>query len=153
MSTPTPPDDDAVESSLIDALHEDADAFTEYPPGCPELIPFLELRPRSRRARFKRKFAECTALEDTVKDVQRRAKKLAATSKVTPELQSLRMQLSADMDDLFGLMDEVLEIAAVDEVKWRAWSDGLAGNDADLARVFQLYMQRSQPGEASSSAS
>jgi len=155
MTTPDPVDpgvDDGVENSLIDALREDADALAEYPPGCPELVPFLELRPRSRRARFKRKFAECTALEDTVKDVQKRAKKLSATSKVTPELQALRMQLSADVDDLFGLMDEVLEIAAADEVKWRAWSDGLA-DDNDLARVFQLYMTRSQPGEASGSAS
>lgn len=155
MTTPNPvePDvDDGVENSLIDALRDDAAALTEYPTGCPELIPFLELRPRSRRARFKRKFAECTALEDTVKDVQKRAKKLAATTKVTPELAALRMRLSADVDDLFGLMDEVLSIAADDEAKWRVWSDGL-DDDNDLARVFQLYMQRSQPGEASSSAS
>jgi len=153
MTTPDPVEPDAdVENSLIDALAADAGVLTEYPPGVPELVPFLELRPRSRRARFKRKFAECTALEDTVKDVQRRAKKLAATTKVTPELQALRMRLSADVDELFGLMDEVLEIAAADEVKWRAWSDGLA-DDNDLARVFQLYMTRSQPGEASGSAS
>jgi hypothetical protein len=147
-----PATDDAVENSLIDALHDDVDAFTEYPPGCPELIPFLELRPRQRRARFKRKFAECTDLEKRVRDVQARAKKLSANTKVTPELQKLRMQLSADVDELFGLMDEVLTIAAVDETKWRAWSDGLP-DDNDLARVFQLYMQRSQAGEASSSAS
>lgn len=151
MTTPTPPDDD-VENSLIDALAEDAGALTEYPPGTPELTPYLELKPRSRRARFKRKFAECTALEDTVKDVQRRAKKLAANQKNTPELASLRMQLSADVDDLFGLMDEVLANAAADETAWRKWSDNLT-DDNDLARVFQLYLQRSQPGEASSSAS
>jgi hypothetical protein len=152
VTTPLPEPDDAVEESLVDALRDDAAALTEYPPGTPELIPFMELRPRSRRARFKRKFAECTALEDTVKDVQSRAKKLARTTKVTPELAALRMRLSADVDDLFGLMDEVLTIAAVDETKWRMWSDGLQ-DENDLARVFQLYMQRSQPGEASSSSS
>jgi hypothetical protein len=152
MTTPLPDADDAVENSLVDALREDAGLLTEYPAGTPELTPFMELKPRSRRARFKRKFAECTALEDTVKDVQARAKKIAAAKKPTPELGALRLRLSADVDDLFGLMDEVLELAAVDPTAWRKWSDNL-DDENDLARVFQLYMQRSQPGEASGSSS
>lgn len=152
MTAPLPDTDDAVEESLVDALRDDAGALAEYPPDTPELVPYLELKPRSRRSRFKRKFAECTALEDTIKDVQKRAKSLARTTKVTPELSAMRMRLSADVDDLFQVMDEVLTIAAVDELAWRDWSDNLA-DDNDLARVFQLYMQRSQPGEASGSSS
>lgn len=151
MTTPLP-DDDAVENTLVDALREDAGVLTEYPPGTPELTPYLDLKPRSKRARFKRKFAECTALEDTVKEIQGRAKKLAATKKETPELGAMRIRLSADVDDLFGLMDEVLELAAVDPAAWRKWSDNL-DDENDLARVFQLFMQRSQPGEASGSSS
>lgn len=149
--TDTPDDVDAVENTLVDALHEDANALTEYPPGCPELIPFLSLRPRSRRARFKRKFSECTVLEDQLKDLQRRSKKLDNT-KVSPDLARLRLQLSADFDDMVQVMDETLEIAAVDPEAYRAWSDEQTDDNA-IPRLFQLYVNRSQVGEASSSTS
>lgn len=149
--TDTPDDVDAVENTMVDALHADAEALTEYPPGCPDLIPYLNLRPLSRRAQFKRKFSECTVLEDQLKDLQKRAKKLD-NGRVSPDLGRLRLQLSADYDDMVGLMDEVLELAAADPEAYRAWSAEQTDDNA-VPRVFQLYVNRSQPGEASSSAS
>jgi hypothetical protein len=148
----TPDIDDDGDVTLIDALHEDAGALEEYPAGCPELTPYLKLRPRSRRSQFKRQLAEVTKLEDMVRDLNKRVKAIRTTKKPTPEGAAIQLRLMADVDDMYQEMDTLLSIAAVDAEAWREWSDNLA-DDNDLARVFQLYMKRSQTGEASSSAS
>lgn len=134
-----------------DALTSVADVADDYPEGTPELVPYLQLRPRSRRAAFKRKYAEFARIEDQVKDMNRRLKEVGDDVEVTPEVTSLRMRLWADADDMYQLMDETLELAASDEVAYRAWSDNM-DDDNQLSTVFSLYLKLSQPGEALSSA-
>ncbi|HEX6969046.1 MAG TPA: hypothetical protein VF174_09590 [Micromonosporaceae bacterium] len=128
--------------SLVDQLAEDA-VPTEYPEGAPELLPFLQLRPRSRRAAFKRQYAEVIDLQ---KEVTSRSK--GVTEKSSP---SAQMRLAADLDDLYEQIDQLMQLAAVDEAAYRKWADEV--DDETLLVTFNVYAARSQPGEASSSAS
>ena len=128
--------------SVIDQLAEDA-LPTEYPEGAPELLPYLQLRPRSRRAQFKRKYAEVIAFQE---ELQKKHKGITPESPVADQ-----MRLSADVDELYERIDELMELAAVDPGAYRKWADEVA--DEMLLQTFQVYAQRSQPGEASSSAS
>lgn len=130
------------EPSVVDQLAEDA-LPTEYPEGAPELLPYLALRPRSRRAEFKRRYAEVVEFQ----------KKISAKHKSVTDKSPLadQMRMAADLDDLYERIDQVLEIAAADAKAYRAWSDEV--DDETLMRTFNVYAVRSQPGEASSSAS
>lgn len=130
--------------STIDELAEDA-APTTYPAGTPDLRPYLQIRPRSRRAEFKRKFADFTSLQAKVNEI----KESGALAEDADQADRLRAW--ADLDDMYQQMDELLALAAVDPDAYRAWSDKV--DDDDLVRVFNVFMQRTQPGEASSSAS
>lgn len=128
--------------SVIDQLAEDA-LPTEYPEGAPELLPFLTLRPRSRRAQFKRQYADVIAFQE---ELQKRHKDVTTSSPPADQ-----MRLAADMDDLCERVDQLMELVAADPVAYRKWADEV--DDETLVKVFQVYVQRSQPGEASSSAS
>lgn len=129
--------------STIDELAEDA-APPEYPDGAPLLRPYLQIRPRSRRAEFKRKFADFTALKDKVDEIK--------ASGVLGEHaeQADRLRAWADLDDMYQQMDELMALAAVNPVAYQEWSDEV--DDDVLVTVFNVFMQRTQPGEASSSA-
>lgn len=130
--------------STIDELADDA-APPAYPAGAPDLRPYLQIRPRSRRAEFKRKFADFTSLQAKVNEI----KESGALAEDADQADRLRAW--ADLDDMYQQMDELLALAATDPDAYRAWSDTV--DDDDLVRVFNVFMQRTQPGEASSSAS
>jgi len=134
--------DSKEQPSLVDQLAEDA-APEEYPAGVPELLPFLQIRPRSRRAEFKRRYAEVIDFQKKVS-----AKYKAVTGKAPL---SEKMRMAADLDDLYERIDQTLEIAAADPKAYRKWSDEV--DDENLLKTFNVYSVRSQPGEASSSAS
>lgn len=136
---PVEADVDAIDELAADAVP------TEYPDGAPLLQPYLQIRPRSRRAEFKRKFAEFSKVQDQVNKI-----KESGVLSDTGD-QAGRLNAWADMDDMYQQMDELLEMAAVNPEAYREWSD--TADDAALGQVFSVYMKRTQPGEASSSAS
>lgn len=143
--------DEPDEPTLIDALADEAAPEpAEYPVGAPLLKPYLQIRPRSRRAEFKRRYAEFATMQDTVGALAKAAN--ATDAPKLPEAQQAaeNMLLWADADDLYQKMDDLMRLAAVDEVEYTAWSDD--ADDKDLIATFQVYMRVSQPGEASSSA-
>lgn len=134
--------------SAIDALAEDAVA-DEYPEGAPLLIPYLQIRPRSKRAQFKRQYAEFAELQERMQAVQSSgvlADKDADNQSQTAE----RLRVWAELDDYMQAMDDLMAMAAVNPDAYREWSD--QADDAHLTAVFQVYARRTQPGEASSSA-
>jgi hypothetical protein len=135
--------------SVVDQMGEDATpvAPDEYPPGTPELKPMLSIRPRSRRAEFKRKISEINAALAECKRIEAEGKR----AKGVEEQQSAQFRLSAAMDDLYQIMDEALTLAAVDPDAYAKWSD--EASDVDLNAAFTVYQRRTQPGEASSSTS
>jgi hypothetical protein len=140
--------------SVIDQMAADA-APAEYPEGTPELRPWLQIRPRSRRAQFKRKYAEFSKVRDDVRRFQESGLFNAPEdgAEETPERTAEKLRMWADMDDYYQLMDELLELAALDPVAYRSWSDAPTLTDETLSQAFTVYMMRTQPGEASSSAS
>lgn len=133
----------ATKPSVIDQLAEDA-IPDEYPAGTPELLPYLQIRPRTRRAEFKRAYAQFAELQEKVSSIGRDA--LAEDAPV-----AVKMRAWADLDEVYGAMEELLALAAADADAFQAWV--VNANDELLAQVFQIYAKRSQPGEASSSAS
>src|SRR5690606_29149193 len=64
--------------SVSDQLAEDA-LPTAYREGAPELLPYLQLRRRSRRAQFKRKYAEVIAFQE---ELQKKHKGITPESPV-----------------------------------------------------------------------
>lgn len=138
-------DDDA---SLVDQMAEDAvEVPTEYPPGVPELKTMLAIQPRSRRAAFKRKYAEVAEYMSTVRELEKNTKKI----KSDDERQVAELRLWAEVDELYQRIIDALRIAAMDEAKFDAWADEVS--DEDLQATFAVYQQRTQPGEAPSSTS
>lgn len=142
------------EPTLIDALAaESAPEPVDYPVGAPLLKPYLQIRPRSNRAKFKREYAEFAKQQDTIGALTKAARRAEDDDAVKlPEAEQAaeNMRLWADADDLYQKMDDLMRLAAVSSDEYSAWSDEV--DDKDLVQTFQAYMQESQPGEASSSA-
>lgn len=139
------------EPTLIDDLAaEAAPEPEEYPDGAPELKPYLQIRPRSKRAEFKRKYADFARRQGTVNALMKASKDVEDVESPTAEQAGEKMKLWADADDLYQEMDDLMRLASVDPEKYAVWSDEVA--DDELIATFKVYMKRSQPGEASSSA-
>jgi hypothetical protein len=132
---------------VIDELADDATP-AEYPEGAPLLKPYLQIRPRSLRAEFKRKYAEFAGVQEEMQKVQ--ASGVLKEDDDDPKQGAEKMRVWADMDDYYQLMDDLMAMAAVNPDAYREWSD--QADDAELVAVFQVYAKRSQPGEASRSA-
>ena len=141
-----PPAKKTDQPSVVDQLAEDATP-DEYPAGAPELQPYLQIRPRSKRAEFKRKYAKFAEQQDKTQALH----KAANRKDDDPAAVADKMRVWADLDDLYQVMDELMELAAVDPDAYRKWADEAV--DEVLVKVFQVFMKRSQPGEASSSTS
>lgn len=139
---------ESVEPSVVDSLAEDA-VPDEYPEGSPLLLPMLQIRPRSRRAEFKRKYAEFAKMQAQVRDMQDDLAKLADDADASTEATAQRLELWANIDDYYQLIDELMAMAAVHPEHYREWSDEV--DDAGLVLVFSVYSKRAQPGEAPSS--
>jgi hypothetical protein len=132
-------------TSITDQMGEDAQAATvEYPDGAPEFIVPLAIRPRSRRAEFKRRYA-------AVLERYERANKLRNALDEENPPPSEQMKIMAELDEVYQAVIEALEIVAVDPEQYKMWADEV--EDADLMQTFTAYNVRTQPGEASSSTS
>lgn len=140
------PDD---KPSVIDALNDDASP-EEYPEGAPVLRSWLQIRPRSKRAEFKRKFGEFNDMRGAIDKAQKAAKRADVAAAAGKDVQGELLKLSAQADDMYQLMDDLMRMAAVNEDYYSKWSDDV--DDADLVATFNVFVKRSQPGEASSSA-
>lgn len=137
--------------SVVDQMAEDAEAVTappEFPAGAPDLKPLLAIRPRSRRAEFKRRYAEIAEQKPGMEVAQKAAAKLKQGS---DERYAAELRLWAQMDDFYDKVDAALRLAAIDPDAYAAWSDAVS--DEDLAQTFSAYQARTQPGEAPSSTS
>lgn len=136
--------------SVLDQMADDVDSVelpTEYPPGCPEFKVYLAIRPRSRRGEFKNLLADLAEMNP-----QLRAEQAAITKlKNKDEKQAASMRLWARMDEMYELVERALRIVAVDTEKFNAWAESVS--DEELQIAWAVYQQRTQPGEASSSAS
>lgn len=143
---------DDEQPSVVDALADDAEAVeipTEYPAGVPALKPMLAIRPRSKRAEFKRRFAEVAEMRGLVEKSRAEAVKLKEGS---DERYAAELRMWAQMDDLYDKVNAALRIASADQDEYDTWSDALE-DDNDLMTTFTVYQSRTQPGEASSSTS
>lgn len=147
-NTKKPDQPSALEPSAVDELADDATP-EEYPEGAPILRPYLQIRPRSKRAEFKRKYAEFSGVQGQMQKVKASGV-LEADDGTDPERGAEQLRVWADMDDFYQMMDDLMALAAVNPDAYREWSD--QADDAALVAVFQVYAKRSQPGEVSRSA-
>ena len=146
MKGPRMPEKKPEQPSVLDELADDAvPDLDEYPEGAPELQPDLGLRPRSRRAEFKRKYAEVAERMKATQEMRRELAKAEDKDDQAPKL-----RLWAELDDLYQAIDELLALVARDVEAYAHWSDEVT--DDDLMATFIVYQKRSQVGEASSSA-
>lgn len=134
--------------SAVDELAADA-VPAEYPEGAPLLQPYLQIRPRSKRAEFKRKYAEFADIQSQMQKVEASGV-LKDDGGADPDRGAAQLRVWADMDDYYQMMDDLMAMAAVNPDAYREWSD--EADDAELVAVFQVYAKRSQPGEVSRSA-
>lgn len=135
--------------SVVDQMAEDveaADAPVEYPPGAPEFKVLLAVR-RGRRAEFKRLLADIADKSNLARDGQNALKKIKDERRKEREL----FLLSAQIDEAMELIEQALRLVAVDTEKYDAWVADVS--DADLQATWGAYQNRTQPGEASGSAS
>lgn len=132
---------DEAQPTIIDALNEDA-APREYPKDAPGLWPYLKL-PFRDRAKF---FSVYRVLQAKQSDL------LAAEKKrKRGKLSDAQMLATAEgLYDLYSHMDDLMRIAAVDKDAYDEWVRD--HTDEEFAELFAVYVERSQPGEASSSA-
>lgn len=145
-----PPTKKVDDVSVLDQMATDAEeieAPTEYPPGAPEFKVYLALRPRTRRAEFKRLLAELTELNPELRAQQ------AAIAKIKDDgqKQAASMRLWARMDEMYEIVEKALRLVAVDVEKFDAWA--AEASDEDLQTTWAVYQTKAQPGEAPSSAS
>jgi hypothetical protein len=127
---------------------EELDSPPEYPPGVPEFKTLLVLRPRSRRATFKREYAE---IARRVADLRKRQEAMLKMKAESDEQQYEFLNVSADADELCELIESALRLVTVDPEAFDAWA--MEASDEELQQAWNAYQVRMQPGEASSSAS
>jgi hypothetical protein len=130
-------------TTTVEALASDATSQdVAYPDGCPELIPVLRL-PRSRRADY----------YDAMSRVSEMQRSASGAEKVADESRPVEIRLAevADMNRMLAAIEDLLAVVAADPDEFRAWA--LDVDDSILVEAFNAYIARTQPGEASSSAS
>lgn len=136
--------------SVLDQMATDVESTevpTEYPPGAPEFKVYLALRPRARRADFKRLLAELTELNPELRAQQAAIAKL----KDRGAKEAASMRLWARMDEMYEIVEKALRLVAVDVEKFDTWAAD--ASDEDLQTTWAVYQTKAQPGEAPSSAS
>lgn len=136
--------------SVVDQMADDVESVEvpkEYPPGVPEFKVYLSVRPRSRRAEFKRYLAELSEMNPTLRAEQAAIEKM----KNQADKEAASMRLWARMDEMYEVVEKALRLVAVDVEKFDAWAEDVS--DEDLQTTWAVYQTKAQPGEASSSAS
>jgi hypothetical protein len=138
--------------SVVDEMVDDANP-PDYPAGTPTLIEYRFLYPRSKRGEFKRLLAKFRRAQEKVNSgvADGLAEDGDKDEELSAEQQEARIELAADADDLFDLMDRLMRMCAADPDEYEAWTRVV--EDVVLAKTFSVFMARSQPGEASSSTS
>lgn len=127
--------------TIIDALHEDA-APKEYPKGAPTLWPYLKL-PFRERSKFFSIYRTLQAKQADLLAAEKRRKR--------GKLSEAQMLEAAEgLYELYAMMDDLMRVAAVDTIAYDEWVR--EHNDEEFANLFAVYVEQSQPGEASSSA-
>lgn len=133
------------EPSMTEKLAEDAAAPSlEYLPGTPEFRPVLAL-PRAGRADYYAAMAQVSAAQQVAVDNG------PPPSEGDSRPRKVTLSEAADMTRVLAAIEELLAVVAVDAVACRGWA--MQVSDSDLAHTFNTYVRRTQPGEASSSAS
>lgn len=127
--------------TIIDALNEDANP-KEYPKDAPALWPYLKL-PFRDRAKFFSVYRVLQAKQSDLLAAERKRKR----GKITD---AQMLEAAEGVYDLYAMMDDLMRIAAVDKDAYDEWVR--EHNDDDFGHLFAVYVERSQPGEASSSA-
>lgn len=130
------------EPTAIDSLNSDA-APREYPKGAPGLWPYLKL-PFRQRAKFFAVYRDLNARQADMVAVEKKRRR------GKPNDAQMLEQAEA-LYELYALMDDLMEIAAVDKDAYRDWVN--EHSDDEFAELFAAYVERSQPGEASGSES
>jgi hypothetical protein len=133
--------------SVVEQMAEDATPSTPvaYPPGAPEFKVLLAVR-RPQRSEFKLKLADVIGARASAMELRAQSEKAKGDRK-----QELQMRVWAALDVMYGHIEEALRLVAVDRAKYDTWAESVP--DEDLAATFAAYQDRTQPGEASSSAS
>lgn len=146
MPVNTKPDDELDEPSITEQLADDAAVQElEYPEGVPALLVLLAL-PRRRRSAYFRALA-------VVADHQAKSAKHKVVTDPSKDKRPVELKLAhaADQADLVAAVEDLLATVAVDEETYRKWA--LEATDADLVKTYNVWMKKTQPGEASSSSS
>lgn len=128
------------EPTVIDSLAKDAKP-REYPKDAPGLWPYLKL-PFRQRAKFFAVYRELNDRQTEMTAVEKKRRK----GKLT---EAQMLEQAEGLYELYALMDDLMRIAAVDKQFYEAWVE--SHNDEQFAELFAAYVERSQPGEASSS--
>lgn len=143
---------DPDEPDTVAQLADDVAAETEtYPEGTPELLPVLKL-PRMRRA-------DAYDALGRIQAQQREVKTLSGTPAVDEnavEDESTEVE-PVELDPLsygaqyrvIAYIEEYLGVVAKDPEAFAAWAADV--RDSDLVKVFNVYIRKTQPGEAESS--
>ena len=119
--------------SAAEALAQDANP-PEYPPGAPELRPYMRL-PRRERAEF---FVQLDPLQEKV-------------SRMPAQGTSIGLREAAEMYQTMADIEDLLRTVAVDQTEFDAWV--VEADDKAFMELFTAYFARSQPGEAARSSS
>jgi hypothetical protein len=132
---------------------EVADEKLEYPEGTPVLVPLLAL-PRMRRADAYEALGQVTTYQRQVKTADGADGDEAAE----PELDDEGNPKPREIDPAsFGAqyrvvayVEEYLRTVAASPKAFDEWAQNVP--DSDLIKTFNVYLRKSQPGEAESSA-
>lgn len=133
--------DDEAQPTIIDALNEDA-APREYPKDAPSLWPYLKL-PFRDRTKFFSIYRLLQAKQSELLALEKRRKRGKMTD-------AQMLESAEGLYSLYALMDDLMRVAAIDEDAYDEWVR--EHDDEQFANLFAIYVERSQPGEASSSA-
>jgi hypothetical protein len=133
-----------------DSLAQDvADEDLEYPEGTPVLIPVLNL-PRMRRADAYEALGQIQSLQRQVKRLTPEdGDELAEGDAVEAKPVELDPLSYGAQYRVVAYIEKYLAVVAEDENKFKSWA--LAVDDSDLVKAFNVYIRKTQPGEAESS--
>jgi hypothetical protein len=146
--TPTP---DTTEPDKVDELAADVEAETaEYPEGAPEFLPVLKL-PRMRRADAYEALGQIQAQQRQVKTAEdapaEESDEDAADGEVKPvEIDPLSYGAQYRV---IAYIEQYLGVVARDPGAFAKWAVDVS--DGDLVKTFNVYIRKTQPGEAESS--
>jgi hypothetical protein len=152
------------ESDTVAQMAADVEAETaDYPEGAPEFLPVLKL-PRMRRADAYEALGLIQAEQRKVKRVERSDEDEPADAE--PGEDTTQGDEGGEGEDevkpveldplsygaqyrVIAYIEQYLGVVAQDPKAYATWAAGVS--DADLVKTFNIYIRKTQPGEAKSS--